>query len=84
MATTIDQIDQIKAEYRVTNEQLDCCTLILECSTGRYFYQVDSASGPEKVYTVRYDQRLSKLSCTCKAGEFGMDCGSTDLLMNRR
>ncbi len=73
--TTIDtQIDQIKAEYGVTDEQLSKCNLIQDGSTGRYFYIVESQTTQGTEYTVKFNAHFGKLTCRCKAGNLGIDC----------
>ncbi len=38
------------------------------------YYQVDSESNPGTAYNVRFNRKYGKLTCTCPAGERGINC----------
>jgi hypothetical protein len=65
---------EICEHFHVTPEQLDKATRVLDCHTGKVFYQVQSQSEPGKVYEVQYNAEYKRLTCTCLAGEAGFGC----------
>ena len=68
--------EQIAARYNVTQEQIDACERVVDCSNGDIFFQAKSSHYAEnnEIYTVRYHRAFRKLSCTCKAGQNGLNC----------
>jgi len=57
----------------VTQEQIDCCTRVINLNAAHVFYQVRSERDPLVEYTVRYEKDLRRpgkgyFTCTCPAG----------------
>lgn len=57
---------QILFPYRVTPEQLNACSRILDEQTGTVFYLVQSESDPTTEYRVEWRDGWT---CTCKSGQ---------------
>lgn len=74
MTFKIKSEQEICNTFHVTPEQIDKATRLIDCATGKIYYQVDSQSEPGKAYEVRYNQQYHRMTCTCKAGEAGLGC----------
>ncbi len=63
----------------VTQAQRDRCTRLIDETTGKIYYRVQSESDPEKTYEVRTMQKYDRwhITCTCPAGEAGFRCKHT-------
>lgn len=64
---------EICEKFNVTPEQLDKALRVLDCQSGKVFYQVKSQSTDE-VYEVRFNEEFKRLTCNCKAGRVGVPC----------
>lgn len=73
MTTTLNT-QAIATRYNVTEDQMDLCNRIIDGATGKPFYQVESQTTADVIYTVRYNVQFHKLSCNCKAGAEGLNC----------
>lgn len=57
----------------ITSEQINRCSLITDCQTGKNFYLVLSQTDNETEYKVTYSPS-KQFQCTCKAGQNGRLC----------
>lgn len=64
----------IAEQYNVTQEQIDRCDRITDYSRHKVFYQVESQTDSTLVYHVEYSNAHHVLTCTCKAGQYGIPC----------
>jgi hypothetical protein len=60
--------------YKVTQEQIDACSRVVDLNTKQAFYQVESATTPGKIYEVRFNRTFGRLTCTCAAGIYYSTC----------
>lgn len=66
---------EIATRFNVTQEQIDRAHRILDCQTGKVFYQVESQTdATQEPYEVRANAEYKRLTCTCKAGQRGIPC----------
>jgi len=65
---------RILERFKVTEEQVDAVTRVIDDKNGSAFYVVQSASDPAKQYTVRWCSQSSRLGCSCPAGMNGIVC----------
>jgi SWIM zinc finger len=64
----------VTTKYNVTIEQIDRATKIIDCNTNTVYFQVDSQTTPGTAYNARFNPQYGKLTCTCPAGEKGINC----------
>lgn len=74
MALIIYTEKEIATRFNVTQEQIDRASRVIDCQTGKVFYQVSSQTTDGKVYEVRYNSRYKRLTCNCPAGQAGVPC----------
>ncbi|SRR6266446_5576430 len=60
--------------YQVTVEQVDACNRVINNTTHKVFYQVQSASDASVEYHVEFNTQHHVLQCNCKAGSEGNNC----------
>ncbi len=65
---------EIAARFHVTEAQIDKASRVLDCQSGKVFYQVESQTVAGQVYEVRYNEQYKRLTCSCKAGQVGIPC----------
>lgn len=74
MAFNLKTLEEIAEHFHVTQEQIDKATRVLDCRSGKIFYQVESQSEAGKFYVVKYNSEYKRLTCTCLAGQSGFGC----------
>jgi hypothetical protein len=64
----------VTTKYNVTIEQIDRASKIIDGRDNSVYFQVDSQTTPGTSYNVRFNRQFGKLTCTCPAGEKGINC----------
>ena len=64
---------EICTRFNVTTELLDKASRVLDCVSGKVFYQVKSQT-TDDIYEVRWNSEFKRLTCNCKAGMVGIPC----------
>lgn len=65
---------EICEKFNVTEAQIDKASRVLDCQSGKVFYQVESQTVAGQVYEVRFNAQYKRLTCTCPAGQVGIPC----------